>query len=144
MPTDRTPLYDYSDPRIKQAGYAALIYGGISLATVLLTLLKARLDAVPASAVAWVAVGVIAAAVSGALAFGIFRRKKIAVILMIILVVTPQLYTWLVAHSVAGTLVSIVVTAFLARGAKAIWEPPDDEKPSERGEAIITKGSRIR
>lgn len=140
-PIERTPLYDYTDPRVRQGGYAAIIYGVISLASALLILLKARLDAVPASAVAWIVSGVTVAGLSGALAFGIFRRSKVAVILMIILVVIPQLYTWFIAHSVAGSLVSIVVTTFLLRGAKAIWEPPDDEKPSE---PIDTKGSRIR
>jgi phosphate/sulfate permease len=141
MPIDKTPLYDYTDPRVRQAGYAAIIYGVISLASALLILLKARLDAIPASAVALIVAGVIAASISGGLAFGIFRRSKVAVILMIALVVIPQLYTWFVARSVAGTLVSIVVTAFLLRGAKAMFEPPDDDKPSE---SLDTKGSRIR
>jgi hypothetical protein len=141
VPIGKRPLYDYTDPRVRQAGYAAIVYGVISLAGVLLVLLKARLDAIPASAVGLVAVGVIAASFSGVLAFGIFRRSKAAVLLMITLVVIPQLYTWFIARSVAGTLVSIVVTAFLLRGAKAIFEPPDEDNP---GEPIDTKGSRIR
>lgn len=136
-----TPLYDYSDPRVKQAGYAAIIYGVISLASALFALLKARLDAMPASAVVMIVYGVIMAGISGALGYGIFRRSKIAVILMIIFVLIPQLYTWLVAHSIAGSLVSIVVTAFLARGAKAIFEPPDEEKPRDLSD---TTGGRIR
>lgn len=141
IPNAKTPLYDYSDPRVRQAGYAAIIYGVISLASALLVLLKARLDAIPASAVGLIVFGVIAAGISGVLAFGIFRRRKVAVIVMIIVVVTPQLYTWFIAHSIAGSSVSIVVTAFLARGAKAIWEPPDEDKPAE---PVGTKGSRIR
>ncbi len=140
-PGGATPLYDYSDPRIRQAGYAAIIYGVISLASALLLLLKARLEAIPASAVALIIGGVIMAGISGGLAFGIFRRSKVAAILMIIVVAVPQLYTWFAAHSVAGSLVSIVVVAFVLRGAKAIWEPPDEDKPSE---PIDTKGSRIR
>jgi hypothetical protein len=142
--TGRTPpLYDYTDPRVRQAGYAATIYGVISLASALLELLKARLYAIPASAVALVAIGVIAAGISGILAFGIFRRRKVAVILMTALVVIPQLYTWFVAHSISGSLVSIVVTAFLLRGAKAMFEPPDEDNPSDSA-SMDTKGSRIR
>lgn len=142
IPAERTPLYDYTDPRVRQAGYAAIIYGVISLASALLLLLKARLDAIPASAVVLIVSGVIMAAISGVLAFGIFRRSKVAAILMIIVVVVPQLYTWFIAHSAAGSLVSIVVVAFVLRGAKAIWEPPDEDKPP--GEPIDTKGGRIR
>jgi hypothetical protein len=137
-------VYDYSDPRVRQAGYAAIIYGVISLASALLVLLKARLDAMPASAVALIAIGVIIAGNSGALAVGIFRRSQAAAIVMIILVATLQLYTWFVAHSISGSLVTIVVIAFLLRGAKAISEPPDDAKLSQPGEDIPSKGSRIR
>lgn len=70
--------------------------------------------------------GVILARISGILAFGIFRRSKIAVVLMLLLVILPQLYAWFVAHSVAGTLLSIVVTAFLLRGAAGIFERRDE------------------
>jgi phosphate/sulfate permease len=144
IPGARTPpLYDYTDPRVRQAGYAAIIYGVISLASALLLLLKARLEAIPASAIGLIVGGLIGAAISGGLAFGIFRRSKVSVIVMIALVVIPQLYTWFVAHSISGSLVSIVVTAFLLRGAKAMFEPPDDDSGS-RGEPIETKGSRIR
>ena len=75
-PIKKLPLYDYSDPRVRQAGYAAAIYGVISLASALLFLLKARLDAIPASAVAFIASGVIVASISGVFAFLIFRRQS--------------------------------------------------------------------
>jgi hypothetical protein len=42
-------------------------------------------------------------------------------------VVGMQLYTWFIAHSIAGSLVSVVVAAFLARGAARIFERPDED-----------------
>jgi hypothetical protein len=72
----------------------------------------------------------VVASISGILAFGIFRRSKIAVVLMLILVIVPQLYTWLVAHSFAGTIVSVFVAGFLLRGAGRIFERPEENDVS--------------
>ena len=41
---------------------------------------------------------------------------------MLVLVVVLQFYTWFVAHSPAGTLVSIIVVGFLLRGARRIFQ----------------------
>lgn len=60
---------------------------------------------------------IIIAVVSGVLAFFIFCRSRIAVVAMLVLVILLQLFTWLVAHSAAGTLLSIIVAGFLLRGA---------------------------
>jgi hypothetical protein len=45
---------------------------------------------------------------------------------MIVFVVALQLYTWFVARSIAGTLVTIVVIAFLLRGAKRMFQDHAD------------------
>ena len=41
---------------------------------------------------------------------------------MLVFVILLQLYTWLIAHSVTGTLVTIVVVAFLLRGARRMFQ----------------------
>jgi Co/Zn/Cd efflux system component len=41
---------------------------------------------------------------------------------MLIFVIVLQLYTWFVARSVAGTLVTIIVAAFLLRGARRMFQ----------------------
>jgi hypothetical protein len=58
----------------------------------------------------------------GALAFGIFRKSRVAVILMLVFVVGLQLYTWFIMHSPSGSLLSIIVTGFLLRGARRIFQ----------------------
>ena len=65
---------------------------------------------------------VVIAAVSGVLAFGILRRSRVAVVAMLIFVIVLQLYTWVVARSVAGTLVTIIVVGFLLRGARRMFQ----------------------
>src|SRR5207237_1971334 len=65
---------------------------------------------------------VIIAAISAVLAFGIFRRSRVAIIAMLIFVIVLQLYTWFVARSVAGTLVTIIVVGFLLRGARRMFQ----------------------
>jgi len=66
------------------------------------------------------------AAVSGAFAFFIFRRSRFAVVAMAVLVVLLQLYTG--AHSPSGSLVSIVVVAFLLRGARRMFQDHAEQK----------------
>jgi len=47
---------------------------------------------------------------------------------MLVLVVVLQLYTWFIAHSPAGTLVSIIVVAFLLRGAWRMFQDYAEQK----------------
>jgi hypothetical protein len=47
---------------------------------------------------------------------------------MIVFVVFLQLYTWFTAHSVSGILVSIVVVAFLLRGARRMFQDYAERK----------------
>ena len=111
-------LYDYSDKSIPQAGYAAIVYAVISTLTTGLSWFLAPTTP-------WLALVVVALVIGGffgALAFGIFRKSRTAVVLMLVLVVGLQLYTWLVLHSISGTLLSIVVTGFLLRGARRIFQ----------------------
>lgn len=74
--------------------------------------------------------GIVIAAISGVLAFFISRRSKVAIVLMLLLVVVPQLYTWLIVHSIAGSLASVVIAAFLIRGAVRIFERPEGNEAS--------------
>jgi hypothetical protein len=115
-------LYDYTDKSIPHAGIAAIVYGVIALASALLAWLQAALYGRPAPVLAWLVGSIIVGIISGILAFGILRRSRVAVVLMLIVVVVPQLYTWFIVHSVAGTLVSIVVAGFLLRGARRIFQ----------------------
>jgi len=47
---------------------------------------------------------------------------------MVVVVIVLQLFTWFVAHSPAGTLVSIVVVAFLLRGARRMFQDYAEQK----------------
>jgi fatty acid desaturase len=87
-----------------------------------------RLEHTPFMAAVAVAFSVIIAAISGFLAFFIFRRNRFAVIAMLVFVVVLQLYTWFVAHSPAGSLVSIIVVGFLLRGARRIFQDQTERK----------------
>jgi hypothetical protein len=135
-------LYDYSDKSVSHAGVAAIVYGVVALASALLEWLQfflyhrpsgsdlldhswlsqQWLEHTPARTAVALVAGVFIAAVSGILAFGIFRRSKIAIVLMLLLVIFLQVYTWFIVHSISGSLVSIVVAAFLARGAARTFE----------------------
>ena len=141
-------LYDYSDKSVQHAGYAAIAYAVVGLFSGLLVWIQyflyhrpgtggilnrdfaaqQYLEHTPFNTAIAVAYTVIIAAVSGVLAFYIFRHSRFAVIAMLVLVIVPQLYTWLVAHSPAGSLVSIVVVAFLARGARRIFQDHAERK----------------
>jgi hypothetical protein len=146
-PRMTSSLYDYTDKSVPQAGIAAIVYGVIALAGALLEwvqfmlyhtpqrsggvnqswLTEQWLQHTPARTAVALVNGVIIAVISGILAFGIFRRSKIAILLMLLFVIVPQLYTWFVVHSIAGSLVSIVVAGFLLRGAARIFERPDTD-----------------
>jgi hypothetical protein len=141
-------LYDYSDKSVQHAGYAAIAYAAISLFSGVLewiqffvyhrsgtdSLLDHEFDAqqylqhTPLVTAVAVAFTVLLAAISGVLAFFIFRRSRFAIITMVMVVVLLQLYTWFVAHSISGTLVSIIVVAFLLRGARRIFQDYAEQK----------------
>lgn len=57
-----------------------------------------------------------------ALAFGIYKKSRIAVGLAIFFIVGLQFYVWIGLRSFSGTIVSVIVTGFLLRGAKGIFE----------------------
>ena len=135
-------LYDYSDKSIPHAGYAAIAYGVIGLFSAVLEwiqyflyhragrggfighefLSQQYLQHTPLITAVVIVFSVIVAAISGILAFFIFRRSRFAVVAMLVFVIVFQLYTWFVAHSPAGTLVSIIVVGFLLRGARRIFQ----------------------
>ena len=95
-----TSLYDYSDKSIPQAGYAAIAYAVIST-------LSTGLAWFRAPATPWIAIVIVALVIGlffGALAFGIFRKSRIAVVIMLLFVVGLQLYTWFVLRSGSGTV----------------------------------------
>ena len=143
-PTERTTtsLYDYTDKSVPQAGYAAITYGVVSLATGLFAVLKyflyhtpgkgsvlpddfaaqQYLQNTPLVAAVSVVFSVIMAVISGVFAFFIFRRSRVAIVLMLAFVILLQLYTWFVARSAAGTLVTIIVVGFLLRGARRMFQ----------------------
>ena len=113
-----TSLYDYSDKSIPQAGYAAIVYAVIST-------LSTGLAWFRAPSTPWIALVIVAVVIGlffGALAFGIFRKSRVAVVIMLVFVVGLQLYTWFVMRSGSGTILSIIVTGFLVRGARRIFQ----------------------
>jgi hypothetical protein len=141
-------LYDYSDKSVQHAAYAAIAYAVINLFTGLLALIQyflyhrpgtggfishdfvsqQYLQHTPLITAVAVVFSVFTAAISGLLAFFIFRSSRVAIVSMLVFVVVPQLYTWFVAHSAAGTLVSIVVAGFLLRGARRIFQDHAEQK----------------
>jgi len=117
-------LYDYSDKSISHAGYAAIVYAVISTLTTGLAWFRAP-------STPWLAVVVVALVIGlffGALAFGIFRKSRVAIIVMLVFVVGLQLYTWFVMRSASGSLLSIVVTGFLLRGARRTFQDHAERK----------------
>ncbi len=111
-------LYDYSDKSIPQAGYAAIVYAVIST-------LSTGLAWFRAPTTPWIAIVIVALVIGlffGALAFGIFRKSRVAVVIMLVFVSGQQLYTWFVMRSGSGTILSIIVTGFLLRGARRIFQ----------------------
>jgi hypothetical protein len=111
-------LYDYSDKSIPYAGYAAIVYAVVCTLTAGLAWFRAP-------STPWLAVVVVALVIGlcfGALAFGIFRKSRVAVIVTLVFVVGLQLYTWFVMRSASGSVLSIVVTGFLLRGARRIFQ----------------------
>ena len=150
-----TSLYDYTDKSVPQAGKAAIAYGVISLATGLFALLQYFLYHTPGQGgflyrdyanQQWlqhtpfitmisVAFSVIIAAISAALAFGIFRRSRFSIVAMLVFIVILQIYAWFVARSVAGTLVTLIVVGFLLRGARRMFQDHAERELDARKEA---------
>ena len=110
-------VYDYSDKSIQQAWIAVLAYLGLRVFGTVMGILQQ-----PASTVPLVVDGVFDCVVLGALAFGIYRKSRIAVTLALLWVVGIQIYIWIGLRSFSGTVVSVIVTGFLLRGAKRIFE----------------------
>jgi hypothetical protein len=141
-------VYDYSDKSVQHAGYAAIAYAVINLFSGVLAWIQyflyhrpgtggilnrdfaaqQYLEHTPLITAIVLGFTIIIAVLSGILAFFIFRRSRFAVVAMIALVILLQLYTWLAAHSLAGTLVSIVVVAFLLRGARRMFQDYAEQK----------------
>jgi len=139
---DSESLYDYSDKSMQHAGYAALAYAAINLFSGVLALIQyfiyhrpgtggiisheyvspQYLQHTPLLTALAMAFTIIIAVISGVLAFFIFRQSRFAVVAMLAVVILLQLFTWFVAHSAAGTLVSIIVTGFLLRGARRMFQ----------------------
>ena len=137
-----TSLYDYSDKSIQHAGYAAIAYAVVNLFTGLLACLQnflyhrpgtggfvshdfvsqQYLQHTPYVTAIAVVFSAIIAGISGVLGFLIFRRSRFAVVAMLIFVVLLQFYTWFIAHSPAGSILSIIVVGFLLRGARRIFQ----------------------
>lgn len=119
-------VYDYSDKSIQQAGYAAVAYAVISTLTTGLAWFQAP-------STPWLAIVIVALIIGlffGALAFGIFKKSRVAVILMLVFVVGLQLYTWIIMRSPSGSLLSIIVTGFLLRGARRIFQDHGEREES--------------
>lgn len=119
-----TSLYDYSDKSIEHAGYAAIVYAVVSTLTTGLAWFQAP-------STPWLAIVIVALIIGlffGALAFGIFKKSRIAVIVMLVFVVGLQLYTWFVMRSSSGSILSIIVTGFLLRGARRIFQHHAEQK----------------
>ncbi len=76
----------------------------------LLAWLQAVLYARPAPVSGWLVGSIMIAILSGVLAFGIFRRSRVAVVLMLVLVILPQLYTWFIARKGRQSPLSIPST----------------------------------
>ena len=151
---DSKSLYDYSDKSVRHAGYAAIAYAAINLATGVFALIQyyiyhrpgtgglisrqfanqQYLQHTPLVTAIALFFSVIIAVVSGVLAFFIFRQSRFAVIAMLIMVVVLQLFTWFVAHSAAGTLVSLVVGGFLLRGSRRIFQDHAERQLEKRNE----------
>ena len=113
-----TSVYDYTDRSIQQAGYAAIVYAVVSVISTGLAWFRAP-------STPWVAIAVVAVIIGlffGGLAFGIFKKSRVCVVIMLVLVVGFQLYTWFIMRSASGSLLSILVTGFLLRGARRIFQ----------------------
>ena len=124
-------VYDYSDKSVAHAWIAVLAFAGLRALGALSGALQQ-----PAIAIWFVIDFALIGIVLGVLAFGIYKHSRIAVVLAILYVAGMQLYVWIGTGSFSGTFVSIIVTGFLLRGAKRIFE-----QQRERREGISAGAS---
>ncbi|HSH38739.1 MAG TPA: hypothetical protein VK993_08130 [Chthoniobacterales bacterium] len=115
-----------SDKRIQHACIAVLAYAGLRALSAIVGALQQ-----PDIAVWFLIDFVVVAIVLGALAFAIFKRSRIAVVLAIVYIVATQLYVWFGLGSATGTIVSVIVTGFLLRGGRRVFETH-----RERGDSV--------
>ena len=110
-------VYDYSDKSIQHAWIAVLVYLGLRVFGAAIGMLQQ-----PGMVVPFVIDGVFYVVVLGALAFGIYRKSRVAVVAAIVAIAGTQLYVWFAARSVSGSVVSIIAVGFLLRGANRIFQ----------------------
>ena len=110
-------LYDYSDKSIQHAWIAVLAYAGLRALGAIIGGLQQ-----PAMAVWFVVDFALVGIVLALLAFGIHKRSRIAAVLAIVLIAGTQLYIWVVLRSFSGTVVAVIVTGFLLRGTRRIFQ----------------------
>lgn len=108
-------VYDYSEKSIPQAWVAALAYAGFTSFGGIMAALQGA-QAVPVAGL------ILNLLIILPLTFGIYKRSRIGVVLMLAYVICSQLYVWLALRSFAGTILSVVVTGFLLRGAVRIFQ----------------------
>ena len=104
------------DTRVRHAMIAVLGYAALRALSAIIGGLQQ-----PTMAMWFVIDLAIALVVLGALGFGIYRMSRIAVVLAIVYIVGTQLYVWFVIETPAGTIIAVIVTGFLLRGAKRIF-----------------------
>jgi ABC-type anion transport system duplicated permease subunit len=85
----------------------------------------------PSAAIWFVIDLVFHAVVLGALAFGIYRKSRVAAVVAIAFVAGTQLYVWLGLRSFSGTIVSILVVGFLLRGTTRIFQFHRERRESQ-------------
>ncbi len=105
------------DTAVRHAIAALLGYAGLRALSAIIGGLQQ-----PAMAMWFVIDLAIAVVVLGALGFGVYRRSRVAVVLAILYIVGTQLYVWFAIGTPAGTIIAVIVTGFLLRGAKRIFE----------------------
>ncbi len=110
-------VYDYSDKSIQHASIAVLAYAGLRSLIAIIGGLQQ-----PAMAVWFVVDLAIVGILLGLLAFGIYKKSRIAAVLAIVLIAGTQLYVWVILRSFSGTIVSVIVTGFLLRGTRRIFQ----------------------
>jgi hypothetical protein len=109
--------YDYSDKSIRHAWIAVLAYAGLRAFGALIGSLRE-----PAMAV-WFGIDfAVVAVLLGGLALGIHKESRVAVVSAIVVVIGMQILAWVTSGWFSGTIVSVIVTGFLLRGAKRIFE----------------------
>jgi hypothetical protein len=120
-------VYDYADKSITHAWTAVLAYVGLRVFGTIIGALQQ-----PAATVWLILDAASIAVILCLLAFGIYKKSRIAVALAILYIVGTQLYVWIVLRSFSGTIVSVIVTGFLLRGAKRIFEHHRDLRNPEQ------------